>query len=80
MYAIENGHKVPKVRRAVGSEPPAVKKAFNEYAAAYKAVYSVSPLSYTYDVATKFIRIEGATGCSLKILRERTKQLRYRKG
>lgn len=80
MYAIENGIKPPKTRRAAGSEPPAVKAAFNEYADAYKAVYGVRPLSYSYDAATKFIRIEGGTGCSLKILRERTKQLRYRKG
>lgn len=80
MYAIENGHKVPKQRRKAGSEPVAVKAAFNEYSDAYKAVYGVRPLSYTYDVATKFISVEGGSGCSLKILRERTKQLRYRKG
>lgn len=80
MFAIENGHKVPKVRRKAGSEPPAVKKAFNEYADAYKAVYGVRPLSYTYDVATKFIRIESSAGVSLSRLREMTKQLRYRKG
>ena len=80
MYEIQNGHKMPKQRRKAGSVPKAVQQAFNDYADAYKAVYGVSPLSYAYDVATKFIRIEGATGCSLKILRERTKQLRYRKG
>lgn len=80
MYAIENGHKVPKQRRKAGSEPPAVKKAFNEYADAYKAVYGVRPLSYTYDAATKFIKVEGSGGVSLSRLRELTKQLTYRKG
>lgn len=80
MYAIENGVKMPKQRRAAGTEPHAVKKAFNEYAEAYKAVYGVRPLSYTYDAATKFIRVESSGGVSLARLREMTKQLRYRKG
>lgn len=79
-YAVEDGHKMPKARRKAGSEPPAVKTAFNEYADAYKAVYGVRPLSYTYDVTTKFIRIENSGGVSLSRLREMTKQLRYRKG
>lgn len=79
-YAIENGYRMPKQRRKPGSEPPAVKIAFNEYADAYKAVYGVRPLSYTYDAATKFIRIENSGGVSLSRLREMTKQLRYRKG
>lgn len=80
MYEIQNGHKMPKARCKAGSEPPAVKIAFNEYADAYKAVYGVRPLSYTYDAATKFIRIENSGGVSLSRLREMTKQLRYRKG
>lgn len=80
MFTIENGVKMPKQRRKVGSEPPAVKVAFNEYAEAYKAVYGVRPLSYTYDAATKFIRVQSSGGVSLTRLREMTKQLRYRKG
>jgi len=39
MYEIENGHKVPKQRRKAGSEPPAVKKAFNEYAPGVSRFY-----------------------------------------
>lgn len=80
MYEIETGHKVPKQRRKAGSVPKAVQQAFNDYAEAYKAVYGVRPLSYTYDAATKFIRIENSGGVSLSRLREMTKQLRYRKG
>lgn len=80
MYEVQNGHKMPKIRRKAGSEPPAVKIAFNAYADAYKKVYGVRPLSYTYDAATKFIRIEGSAGVSLSRLRELTRQLEYRKG
>lgn len=80
MYEIESGHKVPKVRRKAGTEPKAVREVFEDYAAAYKAVYGVRPLSYSYNVETKFISVDGNCGVSLKILRERTKQLRYRKG
>lgn len=80
MYEIETGHKVPKQRRKAGSVPKAVQQAFNDYAEAYKAVYGVRPLSFTYDAATGFIRVESSGGVSVQRLREMTKQLRYRKG
>lgn len=51
MYEIETGHKVPKQRRKAGSVPKVVQQAFNDYAEAYKAVYGVRPLSFTYDRA-----------------------------
>ncbi|UDF60316.1 hypothetical protein Kopi_044 [Pseudomonas phage Kopi] len=80
MYEIQNGHKMPKARRKAGSEPPAVKTAFNDYADAYKAVYGVRPLSFTYDRESGFIRVESSGGVNVARLREMTKQLRYRKG
>lgn len=80
MYEIETGHKVPKQRRKAGSVPKAVQQAFNDYADAYKAVYGVRPLSFTYDRESGFIRVERSGGVSVARLREITKQLRYRKG
>ncbi|WBF76971.1 hypothetical protein PSV3_00269 [Septimatrevirus PSV33] len=80
MYEIETGHKMPKQRRKAGSVPKAVQQAFNDYAEAYKAVYGVRPLSFTYDRESRFIRVERSGGVSVARLREMTKQLRYRKG
>lgn len=80
MYEIETGSKVPKQRRKAGSVPKTVQKAFDDYAAAYKALYGVSPLSFTYDRESGFIRVESSGGVSVARLRELTKQLRYRKG
>jgi len=80
MYEIETGSKVPKQRRKAGSVSKAVQKAFDDYAAAYKALYGVSPLSFTYDRESGFIRVESSGGVSVARLRELTKQLRYRKG
>ena len=80
MYEIETGSKLPKQRRKAGSVPKAVQKAFDEYADAYKALYGVSPLSFTYDRESGFIRVESSGGVSVARLRELTKQLRYRKG
>lgn len=80
MYEIETGSKLPKQRRKAGSTPKAVQKAFDDYAAAYKALYGVSPLSFTYDRESGFIRVESSGGVSVARLRELTKQLRYRKG
>lgn len=41
MYEIQNGHKMPKQRRKPGAMPQAVKKAIDDYKAAYKALYGV---------------------------------------
>ena len=72
MYEIETGHKLPKQRRKAGSVPKAVQQAFNDYAEAYKAVYGVRPLSFTYDSESGFIRVESSGGVSVARLREMT--------
>ena len=78
MIQIEDGIKMPKVRRKAGEAPAAVVKAMKEYAAAYKALHGVSVLAIEYK--NGYIYVEGSQGVSLAIFRQRIKQLRYRKG
>lgn len=78
MFEIENGHKMPKIRRAAGSTPKPVEKAIAEYNAAYKALYGLTapPVEYR----DGFVYVQGMAGVSLSIFKGRIKQLRYRKG
>lgn len=78
MFAIENGHKMPKARRKPGAMPQAVKKAIDEYKTAYKALYGVGAPNVEWREG--FVYVEGLSGVSLAIFRSRIKQLRYRKG
>ena len=68
MIQIDDGIKMPKVRRKAGEAPAAV----------VKALHGVSVLGIEYK--NGYIYVEGSQGVSLSIFRQRIKQLRYRKG
>lgn len=77
MIELETGIK-PKARRARGSVPKNVQKAFERYAEAYKAIYIKKPQSFEYDPKTGFICIDGQPGVKLKRLKEMTRNLEWR--
>lgn len=77
MYAIENGHKMPKARRKAGAMPQAVKKAIEDYRSAYKALYGVAPLGVEY--RDGFVYVEGQTGVSLAIFRSAERRRKRRR-
>lgn len=78
MYEIENDVKMLKQRRKPGAMPQAIKKAIDDYKAAYKALYGVGAPNVEW--RDGFVYVEGLSGVSLAIFRSRIKQLRYRKG
>ena len=77
MIELDDGIK-PKTRRARGSVPANIQKAFKAYADAYQAIYIRRPRCFEYDRQSKFIRIDGEPGVSLKRLQEMTRNLRAR--
>lgn len=79
MYKIDSHIKAPRVKKARKC-PDSVHAAFKAYSEAYKKVFGITPDNFTYDKATKFIRIGNSGGVSLMRLKEMTRQLELRAG
>lgn len=79
MINIDSHIKPPRVRKA-RKQPQAVTAAYTAYSAAYKRVYGVSPVGFTYDKATGFIHVGNSAGVSLGRLKELTRQLTFQAG
>lgn len=69
-----------KQPRKRGKVPTVVRKAIDNFDAAYKAVYGCHIQSWTYDKETKFIRIGNADGVTYQRLNQMTRQLKFRAG
>lgn len=69
-----------KQPRKRGKVPTAVRKAIENFDAAYKAVYGCHISNFEYDKETKFIRIGNASGVTYQRLNQMTRQLKFRAG